>query len=238
MSTLLELGSLTIEVRFKDIRNVHLGVYPPDGRVRISEPRHATLEALRLFAISKLRWIRQQQRKLREQEREPPREYVPRESHYLWGRRYLLQVVQAEAAPSVELKHRTMVLRVRPGTAAARREEILAEWYRGQIRAALPALLARWEPIVDVRVQRVFVQRMKTRWGSCNYTAGTIRLNTELAKKPRECLEYILVHELVHLLEPTHNRRFLELMDLHLPQWKVLRARLNRLPVREEHWRY
>ncbi len=238
MSALLELGSLTIEVRFKDIRNVHLGVYPPDGRVRISAPRYATLEAVRLFAISKLRWIRQQQRKLREQEREPPREYVPRESHYLWGRRYLLQVVQAEAAPSVELKHRTMLLRIRPGTAAARREEILAEWYRGQIRAALPALLARWEPVVGVRVRRVFVQRMKTRWGSCNHTAGTIRLNTELAKKPRECLEYILVHELVHLLEPTHSPRFLELMDLHLPQWKALRARLNRLPVREEHWRY
>ncbi len=238
MSAMLELGSLTIEVRFKDIRNVHLGVYPPDGRVRISAPQYATLEAVRLFAISKLRWIRQQQRKLREQEREPPREYVPRESHYLWGRRYLLQVVQAEAAPSVELKHRTMLLRVRPGTAAARREEILAEWYRGQIRAALPALLARWEPVVGVRVRRVFVQRMKTRWGSCNYTAGTIRLNTELAKKPRECLEYILVHEMVHLVEPTHNARFLELMSRFLPRWPELRARLNRLPVRQEHWQY
>ena len=238
MSTLLELGSLTIEVRFKDIRNVHLGVYPPDGRVRISAPRHATLEAVRLFAISKLPWIRRQQRKLLEQEREPPREYLPRESHYVWGRRYLLQVVEAEAAPSVELKHRTMVLRVRSGADPARREAIVQEWYRAQIRAALPALLARWQPVVGVRAQRVFVQRMKTRWGSCNHQAGTVRLNTELAKKPRECLEYILVHELVHLLEPTHNARFLELMNRHMPRWTALRAKLNRLPVREEHWQY
>ena len=238
MSTSLELGSLTIEVCFKDIRNVHLGVYPPDGRVRISAPRHATLETVRLFAISKLPWIRQQQRKLREQEREPPREYLPRESHYLWGRRYLLQVVEAEAAPTVELKHRTMVLHVRPGTDTARRDAIVAEWYRSRIRTALPALLARWQPVVGVHANHVFVQRMKTRWGSCNHQAGTIRLNTELAKKPRECLEYILVHELVHLLEPTHNARFLELMNSFMPQWPALRAKLNRLPVREERWAY
>jgi len=192
----------------------------------------------RVFAISKLDWIRQQQTKLREQERETPRGYVERESHYLWGKRYLLTVQEIDEPPAIELKHSRMVLRVRPGTEEAKRQALVEQWYREQLKAAVPALLARWEPLLGVKAEHWFVQRMKTRWGSCNHQARTIRLNTELAKKPIQCLEYIVVHELVHLLEPTHNARFVALMDRFLPQWQHHRQVLNRLPVRQVTWSY
>jgi predicted metal-dependent hydrolase len=172
------------------------------------------------------------------QEREAPREYLDRESHYVWGRRYLLKRIEEEAAPSVELRHSRLVLQVRPGTDEARSREILEVWYREQIRVAVPSLIAKWEPVMGVKVGRVFVQRMKTRWGSCNPESQSIRLNTDLAKKPPECLEYIMVHEMAHLLEPTHNPRFRSLMNLFMPQSQHLKDELNRLPVRHENWDY
>lgn len=238
MTSQIELGDITVDVVLKDIKNVHLSVYPPTGRVRISAPRRMSLDTIRVFAISKLDWIKQQQAKLREQERETPREYVERESHYVWGKRYLLTVIESDEPPSVELKHSRMLLRVRPGTDEEKRQEIVEEWYREQLKEAVPPLLERWQPRLGVQVERWFVQRMKTRWGSCNHKARTIRLNTELAKKPAECLEYIVVHELVHLLEPTHNARFLALMDQFMPKWQLHRQVLNRLPVRQERWSY
>jgi predicted metal-dependent hydrolase len=238
MDARIELGDTTVDVVFKDIKNVHLSVYPPRGRVRISAPRRMSLDTLRVFAISKLPWIRQQQAKLREQERETPRDFVDRESHYVWGKRYLLQVRESAEPPAIELQHSRMLLRVRPGTAADKRQTIVEEWYREQLKAAVPPLLAKWQPLLGVEVERWFVQRMKTRWGGCNHRARTIRLNTELARKPMECLEYIVVHELVHLLEPTHNPRFVALMDHFLPQWRFHRQALNRLPVRQETWSY
>jgi predicted metal-dependent hydrolase len=234
----LELGELRIEVVRKDIKNVHLSVHPPAGRVRIAVPRHLSEAAIRAFAIGKLRWIRRQQTKLLEQERETPREYINRESHYVWGRRCLLRVMERDEPPSVELRQQRLTLCVRPHTVPARRAEILAAWYRGRLRAEAEPLAAQWQRRIGVRMQSLFVQRMKTRWGSCNSDAGTIRLNTDLAKKPRECLEYILVHELVHLLEPTHNARFVGLMDGFLPGWVHRRELLNRLPVRHEDWAY
>jgi predicted metal-dependent hydrolase len=188
--------------------------------------------------ISKLEWIRRQQRKMDAQEREAPREYLDRESHYVWGRRYLLKRIEEEAAPSVELRHSRLVLQVRPGTDEARSREILEVWYREQVRLAVPSLIAKWEPVMGVKVGRVFVQRMKTRWGSCNPESRSIRLNTDLAKKPPECLEYIMVHEMAHLLEPTHNPRFRSLMNLFMPQSQLLKDELNRLPVRHENWDY
>jgi len=238
MTSRIELGDITVDVVLKDIKNVHLSVYPPAGRVRISAPRRMSLDIIRVFAISKLEWIKQQQAKLRGQERESPREYLDRESHYVWGKRYLLTVVEADAPPAVELKHRRMVLRVRPGTDAEKRSSLVEEWYREQLKGELPALLKRWEPLLGVKAERWFVQRMKTKWGSCNHRARTIRLNTELAKKPPQCLEYIVVHELVHLLEPTHNARFLALMDRFMPNWQLHREELNRLPLRRERWSY
>ena len=238
MGSQIKLGDILVDVVLKAIKNVHLSVHPPTGRVRIAAPKRMSIDTIRVFAISKLDWIKQQQTKLREQERETPREYVDRESHYVWGKRYLLTVSESDEPPSVELKHSRMVLRMRPGTDERRRQALMEAWYREQIKQAVPLLLARWQPLMGVRVERFFVQRMKTKWGSCNHKARTIRLNTELAKKPAECLEYIVVHELVHLLEPTHNARFVALMDRFMPKWQFHRQVLNRLPVRREKWSY
>jgi predicted metal-dependent hydrolase len=232
----LKLGEIAVEVIRKNIRNVHLSVYPPTGKVRISAPLRMNLETIRVFAISKLRWIRQQQKKVIDQEREPPREYLDRESHYVWGKRYLLKVIEKEAPPVVELRHSRMVLRVRPASSEERRQEVLDAWYRAQLKEVVPPLIAKWEPLMGVTVDRFFVRRMKTKWGSCSRRSAGIRLNTDLAKKPRECLEYIVVHEMAHLLEPTHNSRFTALMDQFMPGWRHYRELLSRLPVRHENW--
>ena len=234
----LKLGDITVDVVLKDIKNVHLSVHPPTGRVRISAPARMSLDTIRVFAISKLGWIKQQQMKLQEQDRETPREYLDRESHYVWGKRYLLTVSESNQAPSVELKHSRMLLRVRPGTDERRRQTIVEGWYREQLKNAVPLLIAKWEPLLGVKVERFFVQRMKTKWGSCNPGAGHIRLNTELAKKPPECLEYIVVHEMTHLLEPTNNAHFRALIDRFMPKWQFYLSQLNRLPVSHEDWAY
>jgi predicted metal-dependent hydrolase len=236
MTTQLELAGIPVDVVHKDIKNVHLSVYPPTGRVRISAPLRMNLDTIRVFAVSKLAWIRQQQRKLTEQERETPREYLDRESHYVWGRRYLLKLTEADAAPKVELHPSALLLQVRPGTSQERKEALLDEWYRQQLKAAAPPLIAKWERLMGVKIDRLYIQKMKTKWGSCVPATRSIRLNTDLAKKPAHCLEYIVVHELTHLLEPTHNRRFTAYMDSFLPGWQSQRDALNRLPVRHEQW--
>ena len=238
MRARLRLGTISVDVAFKDIKNVHLSVHPPAGRVTISAPARMSLDTVRLFAISKLAWIRREQRKLRDQVRETPREHVERESHYVWGKRYLLSVSERDRPPSVELRANRIVLYVRPGTGDDAKLAVVERWYREQLKDATPALVAKWEPLLGVSVGRVFVRRMKTRWGSCNPANRTIRLNTDLAKKPPECLEYIVVHEMVHLLEPTHNARFVALMDRFLPGWPHRRDALNRLPVRHEEWKF
>jgi predicted metal-dependent hydrolase len=238
MQTQVQLGDIAVDVVRKDIKNVHLGVHPPTGRVRIAAPSRMSLDTIRAFAISKLSWIRKQQRKLAGQERETPREYLNRESHYVWGQRYLLKLIEGDFPPSVELNHNRMILRVRHGVTGEKKQTILEEWYRKQVKDAALSLITKWERLMGVKVQRLFVQRMKTKWGSCNHRARTIRLNTDLARKPKECLEYIVVHELVHLLEPTHNARFVALMDQFMPKWQSHRNALNRLPVRHERWEY
>jgi predicted metal-dependent hydrolase len=238
MPEILEVADLHIEVVKKAIKNIHLTVHPPDGRVRIAAPQRTDVGALRLFVIDKLPWIRRQQQELLAQERETPREYLDRESHYVWGRRYLMRVKERDAGPEVVIGHSELTLYVRPLTDEARREEIVALWYRDRLREAVAPMIAKWCAVIGVPIPRVFVQRMKTKWGSCNPDAATIRLNSELAKKPPECMEYVLVHELVHLLEPTHNDRFRGLMDQYLPPWRLLRAELNRAPVAHEDWDY
>ena len=238
MPTQIELGDIKAEISFKDIKNLHLSVHPPNGRVRISAPLRMSPETIRVFAISRLSWIKQQQEKIRAQERETPREYLDLESHYLWGKRYLLKVIEENARSDVELTHGQIILKVHPGTDESGRHNIVEQWYRDQLKEAVSPLIAKWEPLLNVKVQQIFVQRMKTRWGSCNPASRNIRLNTDLAKKPPECLEYILVHEMMHLVEPTHNTRFLSLMDTFMPKWKFYRENLNRLPVRHEHWIY
>jgi len=234
----LELGGITVDVVLKEIKNVHLSVHPPTGRVRIAAPERMSLDTIRVFAISKLGWIKQQQTKLQAQEREPRREYLDRESHYLWGRRYLLKVLEIDDIPSIEAKHSRLLLRVRSGSGERKRQAVVDAWYRQQLKDAVSPLVAKWQRLMGVKVERFFVQRMKTKWGSCNHKARTIRLNTELAKKPPKCLEYIVVHELAHLLEPIHNARFTEYLDEFMPGWRVNRAALNRAPLADERWRY
>lgn len=238
MQTAIELGDITLDVVRKNIRNVHLSVHPPSGRVTIAAPQRMSLDTLRLFAIGKLGWIRQQQRDLRGQERESRREYLDRESHYVWGKRYLLKLVEHDAAPNVHLSHSRLVLHMRPGTDEAARATVLAGWYRQQLKAAAAPLIAAWQPPLKVTVRGFHVQQMKTRWGSANPVARTIRLNTELTKKPVACLDYIVLHEMAHLVEPTHGPRFVALMDRCMPGWRETRKLLNDLPARHERWNY
>lgn len=238
MNAHLALGDIVVEVVLKDIKNIHLSVNPPTGKVRISAPNRTSMDAIRLFAISKLGWIRQQQQKLEAQTREAPSEYVERESHYLWGKRYLLSVQEADRAPSIEVRHRKILLSVRPGTGATRRQEVLDEWYRRQVRAAVVPLLEKWPTIMGVRVEKLFVQKMKTKWGSCSPERQYVRLNTDLAKKPVECLEYVLVHEMTHILERHHNQRFVEIMNSFFPNWRLLRQKLNESPLSHVEWEY
>ncbi len=234
----LRLNEIDVDVVQKDIKNVHLSVYPPNGHVRVSAPEAMALETIRVYVISKLGWIRKQQSKLRAQVRETPRECIDRESHYFNGNRYLLEVVEREQTPQVSLGHSKIVLVVRPGCDEAKKRAVLDEWYRSQLKGKIAELIPHWQDKLTVSVAQCSVRKMKTRWGSCTPESRTIRINLELAKKPPECLEYIVVHEMVHLMEPSHNTRFVSLMDQFLPKWRLHRDELNALPVRHENWRY
>ncbi len=234
----IHLGEFDADVVLKDIKNVHLSVLPPEGHVRISAPERMDLDTIRVFAISKLGWIKKQRRKLQEQQRETPREYLDRESHYVWGTRYLLTCVEEDHPPRVELSASRIKLFIRPQSDGATRHKLLASWYRDQIRKIASPMIKKWESVLGVTIEKLFVRTMKTKWGSCNSDRKTVRLNTELAKKPVECLEYIVLHELLHLIEPTHNARFQALMNEHMPNWRIRGAALNRLPVRHEDWTY
>lgn len=234
----LKIGELVIDVVKKDVKNVHLSVKPPLGVVSISAPTHMSANAIRAFAIGKLKWIKQQQAKLQSQIRETPREYLERESHYVWGRRCLLKIVEQDAAPYVEMRHNRLILSVRSNTHEEQRATVIERWYRDQLRDAVTPMVSHWRQKIGVEMGQLYVQRMKTRWGSCNPVRKSIRLNTDLAKKPPECLEYILVHELLHLIEPTHSAKFVALMDKFLPNWPHRRDELNALPVRHADWDY
>ena len=231
METVLDLGGVSVDVIRKDIKNLHLSVHPPTGRVRIAAPERASLDAIRAFAVTHLAWIRRNQRKITMQEREPPREYVDRESHFVWGERLMLQMVELDAAPSVTRRHRTLTLQVRPDATVAERQRILDGWYRAEVRHAAVPILAKWEKHLGVVARQTFVQRMKTKWGSCNPLTGNVHLNTDLAKKPPECLDYVVLHELAHLRERTHSAEFFALLDLGMPRWRDVRRMLNDLPL-------
>lgn len=234
----INVGDITVNVIHKDIKNVHLSVHPPQGRVTISAPLRMDLETIRLFCISKLGWIRKQQAKLKNQKRETAREYITRESHYYLGQRYLLKVVEQNTAPKVVLKHNTIELYIRKGTSIARRKDILQGWYRQQLRALIPQYIAKLEKKMNIKVAEIGIRKMKTKWGTCNPKANRIWLNTELAKKPIESIEYILIHEMVHLLERKHNEIFIAYMDKFSPKWKHLREELNRAPLGHVEWKY
>ena len=193
-------------------------------------------EVARAYAISRLGWIRTQQAKLLGQARETPRQFIQRETHYLWGRRYLLTVEEQEAKPTVQLDHRRILLTVRPGSDRSKREAVMHDWHKSLLHSTVPALIRKWEPTLGVQVAGYFLQRMKTKWGSCNHRERNIRLNTELVKKPKDLLEYVVVHEMVHLLAHTHSPEFQALMNRHYPAWREARAELNELPLSAEAW--
>jgi predicted metal-dependent hydrolase len=236
MAETIHLGEIAIAVTRKKIKHVHLSVYPPAGRVTLVAPAGTRLEVARAYAVSRLGWIREQQTKLRAQVRETPRQFIERESHYLWGRRYLLSIREQDAKPSVRLTHRRLTLTVRPGTSRAKRQAIMHEWHKSLLHGAVPALIRKWEPKLGVGVAGYFLQRMKTKWGSCNHRARHIRLNTELVKKPKDLLEYVVVHEMLHLIAPTHSEQFLTLMTKYYPSWREAREELNELPLTAEAW--
>ena len=233
----MTVSDLTVEVVRKNIKNLHLGVYPPNGRVRVATPLLISDEAVRLAVIGKLGWIKRQQAKFEAQPRQSQREMVSGESHYFLGRRYRLRVVETNAPVKVVLQGNTVLeLHVRPATTTEERERALQSWYREQLKLLIPPLLAKWQPVLGVVANDWGVKKMKTRWGSCNIRARHVWFNLELVKKPAQCLEYVVVHELLHLLERNHNDRFKALMDAYLPHWRLIREELNNAPLGHEQW--
>ncbi len=235
----IEVNGLVVDVVRKNIKNLHLAVYPPNGRIRVAAPMLVDDEAVRLAVIAKLGWIRRQQGKFAKQARQSKREYISGESHYFQGDRYLLNVIYLDERPRVVRRNKSTIdMYVRPRSETWQRERVLLTWYRSQLKEMIPLLIAKWEQIIGVRNTDWGVKQMKTKWGSCNIEAHRIWLNLELAKKPPRCLEYIIVHELVHLLERHHNDRFKALMDQYLPSWQILRDELKREPLGHEDWSY
>jgi Predicted metal-dependent hydrolase len=235
----ITVGGVRVQVLRKGIKNLHLGVYPPHGRVRVAAPLRVDDNAVRLAVIGKLGWIKRQQAKFEAQPRQSAREMVSGESHYFLGRRYRLRVVKHNGAGRLEVRNKsTLELLVRPETDAAQRERILQQWYRQQLKELIPPLIEKWQAVLGVAVAEWGVKRMKTKWGTCNIEARRIWLNLELAKKPVQCLEYIVVHELAHLIARHHDDRFVVLMNQHIPQWRAQRAALNAAPLAHSSWNY
>lgn len=232
----LTIRGIDIDVIYKDIKNLHIGVYPPFGRVRVAAPTRLDNEQVRLAVIQRLPWIRKRRAELRAAERQSEREMVTGESHYLWGQRLRLKVVERPGRAHFEVEGARLLLYAPAGTAPERRRKLLDIWYRAQLRATIPDLVAKWEPVLAVSVPQWSIRRMKTKWGSCNRETRHIWLNVELAKKHPDCLEYIVVHEMAHYLERGHGDRFAALMDGFLPSWRARREQLNASPLAEEDW--
>lgn len=233
------VSDIVVDVVRKDIKNLHLAVYPPHGRVRVAVPLYVEDDAVRLAVIAKLPWIKRQQKQFNAQERQTERRYISGESHYFEGQRYLLNVEYRNASPSVKIRNKKILeLVARPGSNVEQRGRVLIDWYRQHLKEQTAPLIDKWQSIIGVQVNEWRIKQMKTKWGSCNIEDRRIWLNLELAKKPIQCLEYIIVHELVHLLERHHNDRFTQLMDTFLPNWRMIRDELNREPLAYETWDY
>lgn len=229
---------MLVEVVRKDIKHLHLAVYPPNGRVRVAVPLRLEDETVRIAVVSRLGWIRRRQTVFRLQDRQSEREFVAGESHYFRGRRYRLQVVEDTPSGLLVRGNKQLEMHAPPGSDASRRERIMNDWYRRELKRVAPLLLEKWEPVVGAEVASVGIKKMRTRWGSCSGDARRVWLNLELAKKPPRCVEYVLVHEMVHLLERRHSDRFRDLMDGLMPQWRLYRDELNRSPLAHENWTY
>ncbi len=235
----ITVGNISIDVVRKDIMNLHLGVYPPNGRVRIASPLKIDDEAVRLFAISKMAWIKKHQLKFEAQQRQSERQFVSGESHYYKGNRYLLNVIYHNAGSKVEIRNKTYIdLHVRVGSTLEQREKVLTEWYRRQLKDQIPSLIDKWQKIIGIKVNDWGIKKMKTKWGTCTIASCRIWLNLELAKKPEHCLEYIIVHEMIHLIERNHTDRFVAYMNKFMPQWHLYKEELNRSMLSHEIWSY
>ena len=234
----LSIANIEVDVYRKDIKNMHLSVYPPSGRVRLSAPKRTDLEVIRLFAISKLGWIKKHIKNFKAQPRETKRIFKSGESHFFEGNRYILEVKEGAPKNYVNIDGKKINLYVQSNVSIEKRELILREWYRTQLKQILPELVEKWEKVIGVETNEWAVKLMRTKWGACNIEEKRIWINLELAKKPRICLEYIILHELVHLLERNHNERFIQLMNTFMPKWRFHRDELNRLPVAHTDWGY
>ncbi|MDP0492505.1 MAG: SprT family zinc-dependent metalloprotease [Verrucomicrobiota bacterium JB023] len=234
----ISLGDFSVLVESKDIKNIHLSVYPPDGAVRVAAPTHLPLKTIRAYVLSRYQWIQKQRKTIQAQERESPRDFCERESHYLWGKRHLLTLTRRPGKADLQWRAGKIEILTPSPENQARNEKILDRWLRSQLNAKTEKLVAHWTPKIGVSCERFFIQKMKTKWGSASPSRSSIRLNFELVKKPPVCLEYLVVHELIHFLEPTHNERFQTLLNHHLPDWRQRRKTLNELPVRHEKWKY
>lgn len=236
---MLVVNGIEVQVIRKDIKNLHLAVYPPDGRVRVAVPNHVTDDNVRLAIVDKLSWIKKQQQDFINQLRQSERQYISGECHYVFGKRCRFELIERQGKHQVQLlKSGKLKMFVNPDTTLTNKEKLLTEWYRLELKQRIPVLLAKWQPVIGNQVAHWGVKKMKTKWGSCNVDDARIWLNLELAKKPEECLEYILVHEMVHLLERRHNDNFKALMDKYLPCWRLYRKRLNSAPLGHEDWDY
>ncbi len=236
---MITVSGMKVEIVRKHIKNLHLAVYPPEGRVRVAVPLHINDENVRLAVINKLGWIKRQQTRFLTQPRQSKREYVTGETHYFRGRKYRLDVVIDPGPQKVEIKNRGRItMFLHEDTDVSVQHRIMTEWYRQQLKEMIPALVEKWQLKIGTEIDDWQVKIMRTRWGSCNQSARRIWLNLELAKKPVECLEYVIVHEILHLRERKHNDNFVALMDLYLPKWRLYKAELNKLPVRHEDWQY
>jgi predicted metal-dependent hydrolase len=227
----IKVGNFNIDVMHKEIKNVHLSVYPPTGRVTISAPSHMNTELLRVYAISRIGWIKQQQKKLLSQAREPVKEFVNRETHYFKGKRFLLKLEDNQATNKVELKHNKLIVKTKLHSTEEKTAKLIDTFYRQELHNVVPNLITKWSAILKVNLTTYGIKKMRTKWGTCNPIAKRIWVNVELAKKPIHCLEYIVVHELVHLLERKHNDKFVAHLNRHLPNWKQIKKELNELPV-------
>lgn len=232
----LTVRGIDIDVIYKDIKNLHIGVYPPVGRVRVAAPNRLDDDQVRLAVIQRLPWIKRQRDKLRSAERQSEREMLTGESHYVWGVRRRLKVVERPGRAHFEIDGERLVFYVPADTSAEKRRAYLDKWYRDQLRQEVPDLIAKWEEVLDVTVPKWTIRRMKTKWGSCNRETRHIWFNVELAKKHPNCLEYIVVHEMTHYFERNHSERFTSLMDQHLPDWRSRRDQLNAAPLGAEEW--
>ena len=235
-SDYLTVAGISVDVVYKKIKNMHISVYPPMGRVRVAAPERLDEDAIRLAVVQRLPWIKKQREQLQTAERQSEREMLTGESHYVWGQRLRLTLVETTGRPRVDIAGSKLQLTVRAEAEDTERRKLLESWYRKQMKAAIPPLIEKWETIIGREVSSWIVRRMKTKWGTCNPDTARLWFNIELAKKNPGGLEYIVVHEMTHLLERTHNDRFVALMDKNLPNWRTLRDELNGAPLADEDW--